>query len=380
MMQSTLSGYFDYNATSPLWPSVYQELLENEYWANPSSLYQLGAKAQFALEASREVWAHYLNTDPASIVFTSGATENAHTVFYALYQLTQGEGRVGISVLEHSCVWQAAKKYFPKGVKTLPVLANGLLDLVYLEHYLKAEQPHLVVCLAAHNVWGTLQPWQVVQSLCKHYGTLCFVDAVQWVGRYPGESLGLCDFLSISSHKIGGPRGVGILKIPYQKLDALLFPGTQENGWRAGTECVAAIKGSVTALQENEAFIKTELDHRIALKKRVHVAFQAECPQFQLIGDLNNSLWNTLTYYTPGHPGLQWLHRLDRLGFQIGVGAACGEMANLPQLSDAIQLPRNFSDYQIRLSSHWRTTEGDWLDLLSHCKALLKTDVKPGII
>lgn len=362
--------YFDCNATIPIWENVHQttchQLKTN--WGNPSTLYGLGTKAYIAIDQARGKLANHLQSDPKDIIFTSGATENAHTVFQALYHFTQGKGRIGINILEHNCVWEAAKKYFPHTIDILPILPNGIIDLEKLTHYIKHHQPSLIACMTAHNIWGTIQPWPKIQKLCREHQVLFFTDAVQWVGRYSADKLGLCDFVSISSHKIGGPPGIGALKMPTSQLVYPLFPGSQQNGWRSGTEPTALILGFIQAIQENENFIQTVLHDRITLQQRIYRHFQEELPIAQLIGDSQQRLWNTLSFYIPEKPSHHAIRKLDQLGFQIANRAACGDSMHQSILAQTLKLPTNFIDYQIRLSSHWLTTYEDWLHLIKALK------------
>ncbi len=357
--------YFDYNATAPLWPEAQEAWIaaSEKYWANPSALYRLATEASRQLELARGWMAERLACSPEQLIFTSGATENVHTAFYSLAQvLDKKSASVALSALEHPCVKAAAHQYFPGRI--LPVLVNkqGVLCLESLESLLKTRSISLVAVMAASNEIGTLQKWQEARQLCHTYGTKIFVDAVQWVGRLPSEALGECDFVSISSHKLGGPRGLGLLKLPRDLSSPFLMTGgLQEQGKRAGTQNVPGILAFLAAwqccqlAQEQAAYKQAQYRNQLVSK------LLDQIPGLRLLGEGAPLLWNTAAFLMPAYEGIRWVRRLDQMGFQLGMGAACSskQEKGSSQFSFLNEDPTSFHRL-VRISSGPFTSVLEW--------------------
>ena len=236
--------YFDHNATTPLHSAARQAWLEatERFIGNPSSLHRVGARADAALSEAREKLAAFLGCHALDVVFTSGATESANTVFHHAARTLASDTEVWLSAIEHPCLTEAVRGYFPKRHRLIPVTREGQVDLDWLATKLKRKPPGLLAVMAVNNETGVIQPWREVLALCRMHGVPFFCDAVQALGKLPAAGLGNCDWVSGSAHKFGGPRGVGFLKCPAKgRVEPLLRGGAQEEGRRAGTENVAGV-------------------------------------------------------------------------------------------------------------------------------------------
>src|ERR1700761_6102937 len=240
--------YLDANATQPLRPAAAEAMVAA--WGvvgNPSSVHGAGRAARGLLEDAREAIAAGHGARPQDLVFTSGGTEADALAIHAL----SGNRRIVISVIEHDAVRFAAS-----GAVGLPVGHDGVADLAALEAVLEDSVPSLVCLMLANNETGVIQPVQETAGLCRRFGALLHVDAVQAAGRMPVslDRLG-AHSMAISSHKMGGPAGVGALLLapdaPFSA--ALIGGGGQEKGRRGGTPAVALIAGFAAAAQASEA-------------------------------------------------------------------------------------------------------------------------------
>ncbi|OYV48136.1 MAG: hypothetical protein B7X06_01940 [Verrucomicrobia bacterium 21-51-4] len=211
--------------------------------------YGLGVQAHLALEAARERVARRVGVDAEQIVFTSGATEGNHAVLR--YWAKRFVGRaVALSPFEHPSVYTAAELYFGDACHSLPIDALGRVDLQATEALLEANPDIRCLTLtAASHETGIHQPWGAMAQLCRARGVAYHCDASQWAGR---ESMGEffnCDFVTAGAHKLGGPVGVGWLKISGHLEDFCIQPGGgQEAGYRSGTPAVPLILAMASRL------------------------------------------------------------------------------------------------------------------------------------
>ena len=254
MKQST---YLDYNATAPLRPAALAAM--SSVWAAPhnaSSVHAAGRAARKIVEDARVQVAALVNVPPAQLIFNSGATEGNNTVLKFFAHAYPHE-RILVSAIEHLSVLEAVP-----AAEKIPVTREGLVDLDALESMLRAAKVSLVSVMWVNNETGAIQPIEHIVRLAKAYGALVHVDAVQAAGRIPLDMTALgVDFLTLSSHKLGGPQGVGALALGICGITPILLEGGgQEKKARAGTENVAGIAGfgvaAQTARDEIDAFQK----------------------------------------------------------------------------------------------------------------------------
>ncbi|PRD42048.1 cysteine desulfurase [Phyllobacterium phragmitis] len=245
--------YLDYNASAPLLNAARDAVVAAlSITGNPSSVHQEGRAARALVEAARREVASLVNARPDHVFFTSGATEAASMLLTSHYTMGRASLRLSqlyVGATEHPCILSGGQ-FAAERVCVVPVDANGLLDLAALKAVLAAhdrsEGLPLVAVQAANNETGIIQPIAEVAGIVKDAGGLLVVDAVQAAGRIPLDITKTCgDYLILSSHKIGGPKGVGaiIAQSDLVMPRALVRGGGQEKGHRAGTEALPLIAG-----------------------------------------------------------------------------------------------------------------------------------------
>ncbi|PYE88209.1 cysteine desulfurase family protein [Phyllobacterium leguminum] len=245
--------YLDYNASAPLIGDARDAIVSAlSLTGNPSSVHTEGRAARALVEAARRDVAALVNARADHVVFTSGATEAASTLLTPHYTMGRASlrlSRLYVGATEHPCIL-AGGQFPPEHIHVVPVDTNGLLDLAALEELLathdKSEGLPLVAVQAANNETGVIQPTADIADIVKAAGGLLVVDAVQAAGRIPLDITNACgDYVILSSHKIGGPKGVGAV-VAHSDLvmpRALIRGGGQEKGHRGGTESLALIAG-----------------------------------------------------------------------------------------------------------------------------------------
>ena len=359
-----MNGYFDNNATTPLHPAARAAWLEmaDRSWHNPSSLYREAGAAREKLEDCREQIADRLECGAEEIVFVSGATEANNSVM--AHAAACGFGNIAVSALEHPCVREPARHFFPRGLTEIPIMGDGMMDLAALEEVLTTKVPELVALMAANNETGVLQPWQDALTLCRKYGVLFHCDAAQWIGKKPVAGMGACDFLTGSAHKFGGPKGVGFLKVPEGgRPFRSLRGGPQEERRRAGTENLPAIAAMVAAWDAVAMDLTRLAPSRLAARQAFEEQIRQSLPGVGVVAASSPRLWNTVLITLPPPVNVKWLTRLSALGFAVSTGSACSRGAGASDVLRAMGLPDDQSGQVIRLSGGWDTTPEDWLAL-----------------
>ena len=280
--------YLDVCATTPLLAVAQQAMADAQRlaWANPSSLHGFGLAAAELLERSRGQLAACLGTTASSVLFCSGATESVHLALLgAAAGLTPG--RLLVSAVEHPAVAAAARQLEQRGwqLETLPVDGCGCVDLNALEALL-APPTRLVSVIWAQSEVGTLQPIEAIGQLCRQAGVLFHTDAVQWAphGAIAFDQLPI-DLLTLTAHKLGGPRGIAaLLRRPGVAITAQLGGGPQELGLRAGTEPLPLVAGFAAALQATVAAREAGQVERIRAQRDRLLHTLLASPQFHLSG------------------------------------------------------------------------------------------------
>ncbi|MDR2311789.1 MAG: cysteine desulfurase [Brucellaceae bacterium] len=252
--------YFDYNASAPLSEAAREAVIAAlQITGNPSSVHQEGRASRALIEAARRDVAALCNAKPDHVFFTSGATEAATTLLTPVYKMGRSELRLShlyVSVTEHPCMLSGGR-FAAENMTVLPVDHQGIVDLDVLEQALKAHDKSkglpLVAVQWANNETGVIQPVAKIGALVKAAGGFFIVDAVQAAGRIALDiAAASADYLILSSHKIGGPKGVGAVVAISDLVmpSALVRGGGQEKGHRAGTEALPLIAGFGAAARE----------------------------------------------------------------------------------------------------------------------------------
>ncbi len=322
--------YMDYNATTPLRPEV-KDLMKDalDVYANASSMHESGRRARAEIEKARAQVASLIDaSNPQTVFFTSGGSESNNTVFMTMYHLAKKGTRKKIitTAIEHPCVLNSAKYLQDEGfpVVFLPVDADGRIDM---ERYRKELGPDvlLVSVMAANNEIGTVEDIAEIARLAKENGALVHTDATQAVGKIPvSVKAWKVDYLTMSCHKIYGPKGIGALYIRQgAPIEPLIRGGHQEAGVRAGTYNNLGIIGFGKAAELAKAELDEYREHVGALRNRLRDKIKASIPHVRINGHPEFVLPNTLNVSFPGAEGESILLYLDLAGIQVSTGSAC---------------------------------------------------------
>jgi cysteine desulfurase len=329
--------YMDYNATTPLRQEVKDGMVQDlEVFANASSMHEAGRRARARVEAARAQVAGLVGAgDPQSIIFTSGGSESNNTVFNTMYDLGRRPGarrKVVTTAIEHPCVLNAAKRLASEGfpVVFLGVDGSGRIDLRELEAELdpsrSAGGPTLLVSvMAANNEIGTVQDMAAIAAAARAAGALVHSDAVQAAGKIPVdvEAWGV-DYLTLSCHKIYGPKGVGALYLRKgAPAEPLIRGGHQELGVRAGTYNNQGILGFGMAAELAGAEQRAFAARLLALRERLAEGIRRSVPEIRINGHPTEVLPNTLNVSFPGAEGEAILLSLDLERIEVSTGSAC---------------------------------------------------------
>lgn len=324
--------YFDHNASTPLDPRVLEVMLPflHEQCGNASSRHEFGTVARKAVDRARDQVAAIVGAQPAQVVFTSGGTE-ANNLFIRGMAAGMKPGQVAVSSIEHPCVTAPAQDLARQGwkLRKLKVNCDGRIDLNDVDAAL-AEKTALMSVMLANNETGVIQDVATVGERAKRAGAVMQTDAVQALGKIPVEFSALnVQALTLSAHKIYGPKGAGALVVD-KRLDlrAVLTGGGQERGLRGGTENVPAIVGFGVACEIAAGRLK-ELGARLSgLRERL----EQELTGMGAVIFGNNAprLPNTSYFAFRGIHGETLVIELDKSGYAVGSGAACSSTDNAP--------------------------------------------------
>lgn len=319
--------YLDNAASTQIHESVLNSMLPylKEQFGNPSSIHRYGRLAHKAIEKARKQVAELINAEPSEIYFTSGGTESNNIALCGI-ALKNPDSRLITSSIEHDAILEPCKKLKNSGFDLvyLPVDKFGTIDLQILRNSI-TENTSLISVMFGNNEIGTIQPIEEIGKICYERNIPFHTDAVQAVGKIPIDVKKLkIDMLSISSHKINGPKGIGALFIRNGLIvDPIILGGGQEKGLRSGTENVANIVGfgkaceiSKSTLDENINFLKQLRDHLI--KKILN-----EIPHVTLNGHPENRLPHNAHFTFLGVNGEDLIIKLDENGIAASTGSAC---------------------------------------------------------
>jgi len=327
--------YLDYNATTPLHPEVARAMAEDlTIFANASSMHEAGRRARDRVELARASVAALIGApDPLCLYFTSGGSESNNTVFETarVRGPRAGRRRVLTTAIEHPCVLESARRLEAEGLEAvyLRVDSDGRLDLNQLAAELdpagRGRDVFLVSVMAANNEIGTLQDLHRVVRLARAAGALVHSDATQAVGKIPVDVVAWdLDYLTLSCHKLYGPKGVGGLYVKKgAPIEALVHGGHQEKGVRAGTYNNLGILGFGRAADLALAELPAYGPRLLALRTRLRDGILAAVPGVRVNGHPTEVLPNTLDISFPGAEGEAILLSLDLEGIEASTGSAC---------------------------------------------------------
>ncbi len=331
---------------------------------NASSIHAEGRAARAVVEEAREALASAVGCPPRQIIFTSGGTEANVTALSPAWLGDNAALCLFVSAVEHVSVLQGGQ-FSRDGIRTLPVDGDGILDLEAARRAFSDWQAEsngaafLVSVMLANNETGAIQPVAEIAELAREFGGIVHSDAVQALGKIPLETGALgADLLSISAHKIGGPKGIGALAILRDGLPvaALLRGGGQEFGYRAGTENVAAIAGFGAVAE----FGLLRWDEIGVLRDRLESEAAQIAPELTVFSRNSRRLPNTSCFAVAGMDSETVLMSLDLAGVAVSAGSACssGKVSHSHVLG-AMGVPPELASAAIRVSLGWNTGQED---------------------
>jgi len=339
--------YLDNAASTQIHEDVLESMLPylKEQYGNASSIHRYGRLAHKAIEKARKQIAQLINADPSEILITSGGTESNNTVLRGIH--VNGTNQIITSLIEHDAILEPCKKLTESGliVDYLSVDKFGMINPSELKNHL-SENTCLVSIMFGNNEVGTVQKISEIAKICNEQKIPFHTDAVQAVGKIPIDvkELGI-DLLSISSHKLHGPKGIGALFIKNGiKIDPVILGGGQEDGLRSGTENVANIVGFGKACE----IAKTNLDENMKYVRKLRDILVdrvlEEIPEVTLNGDPKSRLPNNAHFTFLGVNGEDLIIKLDEYGIAASTGSACS--VNTQRASHVLQA-MGFSHEQI---------------------------------
>lgn len=357
--------YLDNNATTPLDPRVCEKMSEflKEHFGNPSSLYPIGRVVKDFITESRETIAKALGAKRAEIFFTGSGTEADNFAIRGILDAFPGKSEFITSAIEHPAILETAYYLERKGKKVtfVPVDTYGVIDLEFLKKSI-TSQTALISIMHANNELGTIQPIEEVAKIAKDRGILVHTDAVQSFGKIDVSvnKLGV-DLLSVSAHKIYGPKGIGALYIRKgTNIMPLIYGGHQERLMRAGTENTVGIIGfgeAVKILMEKGEKEKKRIEK---LASRLKRGIQEKIPRVKFNGHETERIKGTLNFAFYGLEAEAVLLSLATKEIYVSTGSACSEDSEeVSHVLSAIGLRPEIARSSVRMSLGRFNTEED---------------------
>ncbi len=381
--------YFDSNATTSVAPEVLRAMLPylTEEWGNPSSPYRLGKRLVEPVEAAREAVAALVGADSSEIIFTSCGTESINTAITSCLYAQPAKKHVVTTAVEHSATMNSCAALEQRGyaVTYLPVNREGALDLRAVEKALRPDTA-VVSIMWANNETGVLFPIAKIAAMCRKRGILIHTDAVQTPGKVAIDVGQLdVDLLSLSAHKLHGPKGIGCLYVrqgtPFRPL---IIGGHQEEGQRGGTENVPYIAAFGRAAELAHAIGPQDRKALAGLRDRLENEILAKIPGTSRNGAKEPRLPNTSSIAFAGIEAEALLLLLDQLKICASSGSACTTGSIAPShVLTAMGLNPAEARSTIRFSLDYETTREDVAYLLGHLPRLvreLRAGASPRVI
>jgi len=340
-----LKRYLDCNATCPPVQAALDAVARaaTEAAGNPSSLHWAGRAARRIVDDARDKLAAYVGCESGSVVFTSGGTESNNIAIHSVVSPHQS-GRVVCTAIEHPAVLKPLQRLTTQGfdIQFIRPAADGVVTAASMIDAIHADT-RLVCMMLVNNESGAIQPVAEVAACCRERGIPMLVDAVQALGKAPLDFRQLdVDFMSLSAHKIGGPKGIGALLVRRGvKLLELAPGGGQERGRRSGTENVPGIAGFAAALGDID--FSTFAPIRDAFEQQL----RTQIPAARVIAEHAPRTANTSLFVLPGMDGETLLMQLDLAGFAVASGSAC---SSGKREASHVLLSMGLSDSQARSS------------------------------
>ena len=358
--------YMDNAATIPVKPEVLDAMLPyfTEKFGNPSSIYSISSQNKKDITTARETIAKAINTDTANIYFTAGGSESDNWALKATAEAYADKGRhIITSKIEHHAILHTCDYLEKRGyeITYIDVDENGIVDLKQLEEAIRPDTI-LISIMFANNEIGTIEPIAEIGKIAKKHGVLFHTDAVQAFTQVPidVEETNI-DMLSVSGHKINGPKGIGFLYIRKGvKIRSFVHGGAQERSRRAGTENVPGIIGLAKATEIAVGNMKERTAKEIEVRNHIIERVMNEIPYTRLNGDRERRLPNNINFSFQFIEGESMLIMLDSFGICASSGSACTSGALDPShVLLAIGLPHEIAHGSLRLTISEDTTMED---------------------
>lgn len=358
--------YMDNAATTPVKPEVLDAMLPyfTEKFGNPSSIYSISSQNKKDITTARETIAKAINTDTANIYFTAGGSESDNWALKATAEAYADKGRhIITSKIEHHAILHTCDYLEKRGyeITYIDVDENGIVDLKQLEEAIRPDTI-LISIMFANNEIGTIEPIAEIGKIAKEHGVLFHTDAVQAFTQVPidVEEMNI-DMLSVSGHKINGPKGIGFLYIRKGvKIRSFVHGGAQERSRRAGTENVPGIIGLAKATEIAVGNMKERTAKEIEVRNHIIERVMKEIPYTRLNGDRERRLPNNINFSFQFIEGESMLIMLDSFGICASSGSACTSGALDPShVLLAIGLPHEIAHGSLRLTISEDTTMED---------------------
>ncbi len=335
-MEKQKKVYLDYAATSPISSEVYREMLDayTKYYGNTSSIYSLGVEADSALMEAREKIANAIGADADEIYFTSGGSEANNWAIKGLAKANKDKGNhIITSSIEHPSVLESCKTLEKEGFKVtyIPVDEKGVVNYAEI---IKSIGPDtiLISIMTANNIVGTLEPIRAIAELAKANDVIFHTDAISAIGNIPIDvkEIGI-DSLSISAHKIYGPKGVGALYVKKGvKIDNLIDGGEQEFGKRAGTVNVPACVGMGKAVELACSNIEEDIKYMKSIRRYFLKTISEKIHNIALNGHSTQRIPNNVSISFEGVEGEALVLLLDKEGIFVSTSSACASISLTP--------------------------------------------------
>lgn len=370
-------AYFDYNATTPVDPTVLETMLPyfGQHFGNAASrTHVFGAKAEEAVDTARQQLARLLGADPKEVVFTSGATESINLGLKGGWEANRHRGNHIITVsTEHKAVLDTCEHLARQGAEVtyLQPDGEGLITVDQVESAIKPETI-LVSVMAANNEIGVLHPILEISDMVHKQGILFHTDATQAVGKIPLSVAGSSfDLMSLSGHKLYGPKGVGALVVRKQvALTAQQDGGRHERGRRSGTLNVPGIVGLGEAAQQAQLHMPAEMIRLADLRDRLEAGILAQLPGTTVNGSRSFRLPNTTNICFPSIDGELLMLSLNEIA--VSNGSACTSASTDPShVLKAIGLSDDLAYSSVRFSIGRFTTEAEVEAAIRHVVAIV---------
>jgi cysteine desulfurase len=369
--------YLDHSATTPVASEVLEAMLQffGEKFGNASSLHSFGLEAKEALEESRALVANLLGAQPEEIVFTSGGTESDNLALKGIANRSREKGlgnHIITTSIEHPAILETCRKLEGQGfsVTYLPVTTDGLVDPATLESAIRKETI-LISVMHANNEIGTIQPLREIGKIARENDVYFHTDAVQTAGKIPIDvnEMGL-DLLSISAHKLYGPKGVGALFVRMgTRMESIVQGGGHEHNLRSGTENIAGIVGLARAAELAKQEMAAEAKRLTGLRDKLAGQVLDSVKEVWINGSMTKRLPGNLNFGFRYVEGESLLLFLDSLGIAVSTGSACSSHKLEPShVLMALGLKPEECHGSLRITMGRSNTEED-VDYVAKCIA-----------